>query len=49
MPLKFYAYNGKTDPKMWLINYHLTMKAASALDPHFMHDSISPDLPYGLG
>jgi hypothetical protein len=29
-------YDGETDPKIWLVNYQLTMKVASALDTFFM-------------
>lgn len=29
-------YDGQTDPKTWLKNYRLAMKAASAPDPNFM-------------
>jgi hypothetical protein len=41
MPRKFRApnidkYNGETDPKIWLVNYRLAMKAASAPDTFFM-------------
>ena len=40
-PLKFHApsidkYNGEIDPKIWLINYRLTMKVVYAPDPFFM-------------
>ena len=41
MPHKFHApniekYNGETDPKIWLVNYQLAMKAAPAPDTFFM-------------
>ena len=41
MPHKFHApnidkYDGVTDPKIWLVNYRLAMKAASTLDIFFM-------------
>ena len=41
MPQMFHApnvdkYNGEIDPKIWLVNYRLTMKATAALNPNFM-------------
>jgi hypothetical protein len=29
-------YDGETNPKIWLVNYQLAMKAASAPDTFFM-------------
>jgi hypothetical protein len=41
MPHKFHApsidkYDDETDPKIWMVNYLLTMKVASALDTFFV-------------
>ena len=40
-PRRFHApniekYDGETDPKIWLVNYQLAMKAAFASDTFFM-------------
>ena len=46
LPQKFCApnidkYNGETDPKIWVVNYCLALKAASASDPNFMIQYLS--------
>jgi hypothetical protein len=50
MPQRFCAlniekYGGEIDLKIWLVNYQLDMKAASAPNTFFL-DSISSDLPH---